>query len=316
MDRLCMVLSGECDYERLLVPDCGPFYSRALGMESVAINEATWSPATAWIIDTRLTKEEVSVVTAAIRANPSTRFLIYVVDPYWETAEKTNQLHFAFRCAAFPNVGYLSPYQSEEVVGFLADAGSARKAFFVSPYAYNRENEVDFDETWTRRKRGIALAGIPNQSIYPYRSFLHRKRPRDVRLWGKVGVLQHPGYPDLGMSLSHDKVGESFVQWLAGYESCYLCPSRCRLEFIKYRECAYAGCCPVGAAPGTMTGELSDLIVPLDWQDYRAKRDRWLAMSPNDLKNRALAYREAMRRERDPQLLRSQLMERLADWRI
>jgi hypothetical protein len=118
------------------------------------------------------------------------------------------------------------------------------------------------------------------------------------------------------MSLSHDKVGESFVQWLAGYESCYLCPSRCRLEFIKYRECAYAGCCPVGAAPGTMTGELSDLIVPLDWQDYRAKRDRWLAMSPNDLKNRALAYREAMRRERDPQLLRSQLMERLADWRI
>jgi hypothetical protein len=315
MKRLCMVLSGECGYERLLVPDCGPFYAQALGIDCVKLCEASWSPDCAWIIDTRLTEEEVGVVTAAIRANPSTRFLIYVVDPYWETADKTNQLHFAFRCAAFPNVGYLSPYQPEEVVGFLADAGNARNAFFVSPYPYNRENEVDFEETWAKRRRGVALAGIPNQSIYPYRSFLHRKRRTDVRLWGKVGVLQHPGYPDLGMSLSHDMVGESFVQWLAGYESCYLCPSRCRLEFIKYRECAYAGCCPVGAAPDTMTGELADLIVPLDWQDYRSKRDRLLAMSRNDLKERARAYREAMRRERGPELLRSQLTERLAAWR-
>ncbi len=310
-----MVLSGECDYSRLLVPDCGPFYAKALGIDCVKLCEASWSPDCAWIVDTRLTGDEVAIAATAIRANPSTRFLIYVVDPYWETAEKTTQLHFAFRCAAFPNVGYLSPYQPEEVIGFLADAGNARNAFFVSPYPYNRENEVCFEETWAKRKRGVALAGIPDQSIYPFRSLIHRKRRADVRMWGKVGLLQHPGYPDLGMSLSHNRVGDSFVQWLAGYESCYLCPSRCRLEFIKYRECAYAASCPVGASPRTMSEMLSKLIVPLDWQDYRFKRDHWLAMSPNDLEERALAYREAMRRERNPDLLRGQLMERLAAWR-
>jgi hypothetical protein len=316
MCNLVFVLSEVCNYERLIGQDCGPFYSKALGIDSVALNEASWSSATVWIIDTRLTEQEISVVTAAIRAKPATRFLIYVVDPYWETAEKTDQLHFAFRCATFPNVGYLSPYQPEEVVNFLADAGNARKAFFVSPYAYNRENEMHFEDTWTRRRRGVALTGIPNESVYPYRSFLHRKRRNDLRLWGKVEVLQHPGYPDLGMTLAHDIVGDSFVQWLAGHESCYLCPSRCRLEFIKYRECAYAGCCPVGVMPRTMSSELASLIVPLDWQDYQAKRDFWLGMSRYELKEKAWAYREAMRRERDPQLLRTQLLERLAAWRI
>lgn len=311
-----MVLSGECDYGRLLVPDCGPYYSNALGIESVVVGKADWSAGTAWIIDTRLSEEEIVTVADAIRQNPTTRFLVYVVDPYWENAAKTAQLHFAFRCAALPNVGYLSPYQPEEVVEFLADAALSRAAFFVSPYPYNREDEVDFDETWTERRRGTALAGIPNESIYPYRSFMHRKRRGDPRLWGRVGVLRHPGYPDLGMTLSHDKVGPSFVEWLAGYESCYLCPSRCHLEFIKFRECAYAGCCPLGAAPGTMSPELASLITPLDWRDYRAKRNRWLDMSRTELKERAHAYREAMRKERDPALLRSQLMEKLAAWRI
>lgn len=311
-----MVLSGECDYGRLLVPDCGPFYSNALGIESVVIGKADWSAGTVWIIDTRLSEEEIVTVADAIRQNPATRFLVYVVDPYWENAAKTAQLHFAFRSAAIPNVGYLSPYQPEEVVDFLADGALSRKAFFTSPYAYNRENEVDFERTWMGRRRGMALAGIPNPTVYPYRSFIHRKRLYDLRLWRKVGMLRHPGYPDLGMTLSHDRVGPSFIEWLAAYESCYLCPSRCHLEFLKYRECAYAGCCPVGAAPGTMSPELAGLIVLLDWQDYRAKRNRWLGMSSAELKERAQGYREAMRKERDPASLRSQLMKKLAAWRI
>jgi hypothetical protein len=65
-----------------------------------------------------------------------------------------------------------------------------------------------------------------------------------------------------------------------------------------------------------MSNELASLIIPLDWQDYRCKRDRWLTLSRAELKDRALAYREAMRKERDPALLRSQLMEKLAAWRI
>lgn len=311
-----LVLSDLCDYERLIVPDCGPAYSKALGIESVVLSKADWTDSRVWVLDNRLTEDEWHEVMRVIAANRHTKFLARIIDPYWENAAKTAQLHFAFRCASFSNVGYLSPYQAEEAVDFLADAALSRKAFFVSPYPYDRSQEVGFDESWEARSRGMALAGIPNATIYPYRSFMHRKRRSDLRLWGRVGVLRHPGYPDLGMALSHNKVGPSFVEWLAAYESCYLCPSRCHLEFIKYRECAYAGCCPVGAAPRTMSEELADLIMPLDWQDYRAKRNRWLGMSRAELKEQAQAYREAMRRERNPASLRSQLMEKLAAWRI
>jgi len=65
-----------------------------------------------------------------------------------------------------------------------------------------------------------------------------------------------------------------------------------------------------------MSGELSSLIVPLDWQGYQAKRDFWLGMSRAEIKKKAWAYREAMRKERDPQVLRTQLLESLAGWRI
>lgn len=315
-NNLVLVLSQQFNYEKLIVPDCGPAFSQGLGIETVKISEADWTSSRVWILDNRLSQAEWHEVLPAISENRQTKFLVRIIDPYWESAEKTSQLHFAFRCASLPNVGYLSPYQPEEVVGFLADAARSRNSFFVSPYPYERKHELDLDRASIRRRRGMALAGIPNQSIYPYRFFMDHKRKFDFRLWLKVSTLRHPGYPDLGMPLLHRKVGKSFIEWLAEYESCFLCPGRCHLEFLKYRECAYAGSCPVGAVPRTMSKELASLIVPLDWQDYRAKRDHWLRMSQEELKVRALAYREAMRKERDPDLLRTELLKQLPAWRI
>lgn len=316
MNRIVLLLSQEFNYDKIIVPDCGPFYSRSLGISSTKIETADWDPSVTWIVDNRMTEKELQIILHVISKKKQTKFLIRIVDPYWETAISTPQLRFAFKISSLHNVGFLSPYQPEEAVSFLFETSLISKKFFVSPYPYNKDDELEFESSWKRRKRGCALAGRPDKSIYPYRSFLRRKKWTDLRIWGKVGMLCHPGYPDLGVGLTHNKVGGSFISWLASYESAYLCPSRCHLEFLKYRECAYAGCCPIGAMPRTMSGELSSLILPLDWQGYQAKRDFWLGMSRAEIKKKAWAYREAMRKERDPQVLRTQLLERLAGWRI
>lgn len=64
-----------------------------------------------------------------------------------------------------------------------------------------------------------------------------------------------------------------------------------------------------------MSPDLARQIVPLDWTDYVGKRDAFLRMPPEELYQRAKAYREAFARDRDPARLRKKLCTEEAQWR-
>lgn len=312
---IALVLSDVCDHSKILVPDSGPDYGAAMGFEMVQLQDADWNPSRLWVIDLRLVDEEFAVVEAAIREHPETTFLLRMVDPYWESAIDKINTTIVFRHITTLNVGYVSGYQPEEATALLAEACKAQGKLFVCPNAYDKRREMPMDETWFMRARKIALAGAQDPKLYIHRAFFRRKVKTDFRWWGKVASLPHPGYADIGQKSTHAIKGDAFIRWMARHQMCFLCPGRCGFEFLKYRECAYAGCAPVGAVPKTVSKDVSRQIVPLDWTDYRSKRDTLLRMRPEELYARATAYRAAFARDRDPAVLRENLCVEVARWR-
>jgi hypothetical protein len=312
---IALVLSDVCDHSKILVPDSGPDYGEAMGFEMVQLRDADWNAARLWMIDLRLVEEEFRVVEEAIWKNPDTTFLLRMVDPYWESAIEKINTTVVFRHITTPNVGYVSGYQPEEATALLAEACNPKGKLFVCPNAYDQRREIPLDKAWFRRERKVALAGAQSPNLYTYRAFFRRKIRSDFRWWGKVSTLAHPGYADIGQAKSEPVKGDAFIAWMAGYQTCFLCPGRCGFEFLKYRECAYAGCAPLGAAPKTMSPDLARQIVPLDWTDYTDKRDAFLRMPQEELYQRAKAYREGFARDRDPAKLREKLCAEVAQWR-
>ncbi len=67
-------------------------------------------------------------------------------------------------------------------------------------------------------------------------------------------LLEHPGYPNIGEQLRHNLIFDKFVKFIGGYKYFFVDPSRADLEFLKYTECAYAGCLPVGTARRQLAG--------------------------------------------------------------
>ena len=314
-DKLHLIVSEKFNYKQTIVPDCGYEYAKALGISSVPISKADFSSSGIWILDNRIEETENALLLPLLAKHKKTKILIRVIDPYWETADATPHLHFAFKASRLPNVGFLSPYQPEEVVKFLFDNALQTGGFFVSPYPYEKESELEIEATWEKRSKKIALSGRRNANVYPYRESMYRKQWADLKMWGKFRILNHPGYPDLNNALLHKKVGRSFVEWLSKSEICYLCPSRCHLEFLKYRECAYAGCCPAGVPPKTMDTHPKDIFLRLELSDYHYNRDFVLKQSKQERMERALAFRQAMQRERDPKRLREKLLTELSAWK-
>ncbi len=312
---IAFVLSDVCDHNKILVPDSGPAYGEAMGYDAVQLRDADWNASRLWMIDLRLVEKEFAVVEDAIRKYPDTTFLLRMVDPYWESSMDKINTTIVFRHIATPNVGYVSGYQPEEATILLAEACKGSGKLFVCPNAYDKRREVPLDESWFRRERKIAFAGAQDPKVYTYRAFFRRKSKLDFRWWGKVATLPHPGYADIGRGVSTPVKGDDFIAWMARHQMCFLCPGRCHFEFLKYRECAYAGCAPVGAAPKTMSADVARQIVPLDWNDYRSKRDTLLSMRPEELYDRAKAYRAGFARDRDPAMLREKLCAEVARWR-
>lgn len=286
-----------------------------MGIPVVKFAEADWSPAQLWLIDLRLVGEEYARLEKVIRAHPQTTFLLRIVDPYWETCLQAINTRFIFQHALDSNVGIVSGYQPEEACQLLQDVCNATKKLFVCPNPYDKRKELPIDETWLLRKKTIGLAGAAGPSLYPYRTFLRRKRVLDPWLWGRVTVLSHPGYADIGDRSPCKVSGDSFIAWMAQFRFFYLCPGRCRLEFVKYRECAYAGCVPIGVPPKTMTPQTSKHMLPLDWTDYENQRNRILKIKKTDAMERAKNFRQAFAKDRDPQSLRERLVSEVLSWR-
>ena len=123
-------------------------------------------------------------------------------------------------------------------------------------------------------------------------------------------MLEHPGYPDIGHEQKHEQIGARYVKHLARYAFMFVSPSRCRLEFLKYGECAAAGCVPLGVLPRGFPRAAAEAFVELDFSStFRLERSvrRALQMPADEVRDRARAYRAALRTARDAAALNETL---------
>ena len=301
--KLAYVVSAKFDYHSYICPDVGPAYASALGIQVLSFSGVSYGEDYIYIIDPQLSGAEVAALRSVI-FNHDTRIVFRIIDPYWPPQDTNPLRSLAFEAASLRESCVLSAYQPSEIVDLLAKVYGPKR-FHVSPYPYDVSKEIPFD--WSHRKRMIAITGNHNPSLYPVRALARRKRVTSP-LWRAFTTnLSHPGYMNAfgGQAL----VGDRYIRYLSQHMMMYLCPSRARLEFLKYRECAYAGCCPVGQSPEGFPVSASDSILNVSLTAFKEQFRKIRHTTPEELLDRSTRYRLSLAQERSPSLIKDRLLK-------
>jgi hypothetical protein len=305
MNRVVYVISSTQEYWEA-IRDVGPMYAKDIGLPCVRFDDWTGENGAIAIFDQRLSPSEVVRLRVAGERDPGIRVILRFVDPFYEGILGREFASLAFEWSRRPQTAVLSAYEPKEVVSFLKDA-YGRHRFHVSQYPYLQASELS--RSWGTRERKVIISGNNAPGMYPWRSFARLKRHRSLA-WRRMSRdLAHPGYL---ASKAQGVTGVEYLQLLADHQMMLVCPGRSLLEFMKYRECALAGCVPVGMAADGLPPDAAACVLPFEWTDFRGSMTRLRALSSSDLEDIATAYRKAMRTFRDPLLLRSQLMDWIA----
>jgi hypothetical protein len=257
--KIIYLLSDIFDYTCLVCDDAGPEYAQAMNWDCLYLsNFPVPDKDHVFIIDNRVQPQDLHVIEAIIKQNTNVKFFLKIVDPYLENSEHY-YYQFLSRLSSLTNTGLLSVYQAVELTASLKSQFNDR--FVHLPYPYLAFKEVNAPP----KKNKIIISGAVNQAVYPYRTAIWQKVTRSVTRLFFFYILRHPGYIDLspGVKHRHSFIGESFIQKLSQYKYMLLCSSRCGIEFLKFNECAYAGCLPVGHAPNTYPEHIKALFLQL-----------------------------------------------------
>lgn len=301
-----LLLSQEFDYDTMITCDAGPQYALRMGWHCDRLGRADEYMDWVTVIDNRITAAECDRLEAYLIAHPDRLFLLKVVDPFREGCESHWYYRFLFRVKDLPHVSFLSVYQPTEIVADLDDATGNRK-MAVIPYPF--QDEYGITAPLKQRKKQLIVSGALHFRLYPERQQLQRQVRRNPLLWSKVHRLKHPGYPDTGQSQRHRVIGKAYVEYLSRFQFMFVSPSRCGLEFLKYGECAYAHCIPVGKPPETFGGRLRSTFLDLDLDHLARSLRRIFSIPLAELEEIADRYYEAMQAERNPALLNAHLDE-------
>ena len=241
--------------------------------------------------------------------NRKVLFILRLCDP-WEHGSTHYWYRFVYEMLDHPRVHVMLNYQPAEITALFASR-ARRSQFVFAPYVYQAALELPIAHD--QRKHRILFSGARDTRIYPLRNNMARTSTWWIPLRLMRETLDHPGYPDLkGTPVTHEIVGADYVDWLARFRFAAVCSSRCRLEFLKYREFAYAGVVPVGDMPATLLDCPGDAWVP--WRRNFVALTRSLrAMA--DTGERAEKFRKFMREHRNAKAMRGMLtrqLERLA----
>ena len=299
-------MSGKRDYSLLICADAGPQYAESLGWQYDKFNNiSSYLTKDIWIfIDTRLYDDEYESLYYIISNNPDSKFVLTVTDPYFELSIDQPLYKLLFKSVNLDNVLYLSRYQPTELVKFL-ETIKGKQSLITLNYPYLIKNQRDFGD-YTNRKNKIIFSGSISSSLYPERYLFWRRMTRS--LWRfKIDVLPHPGYPDVGMSLRHSIINDNYLDHLSGFKLMFVSPSRCSLEFLKYAECAYAGCVPIGKAPETFDQELKKYFIELHFDDLNRSLRKVFSIPGDECLDIAVGYRREMSKQRSPELLNDKL---------
>ncbi|MFT3722176.1 MAG: hypothetical protein QM773_01215 [Hyphomonadaceae bacterium] len=241
---ITFILSDAFDYEDYLLDDAGPRFAAMYGWRTERLSNCSFQPHQIYVVDWYLSDAEFATIQSQALKHPSAIFSIHVVDP-WPHIRGTAAYRYLTQHHSSPNALLSGPYVPTENIAHIY----ARNPRFVfTPYLYEPERERNIDHL--RRKSTILLSGNIGFPDYPVRHAISVNSKINPLFWGSIERLKHSGY-SMG-NLQHAAVREQYIDQLASHKFAVVCSSRLRLEFLKYRELAYAGCVPVGDLPGTL----------------------------------------------------------------
>jgi hypothetical protein len=309
--QIRFITANDASLARLICRDAGPTYAESLHLPWANVEALMAHPA--WtkdtiIIDHVLNDAEVPPVREFIERQ-STLVFLKVVDSYWSRATKGKNISSYSRLVethcAFPNVAILTPYEPREWLKSTVDQNKARVLILPFPYVTAAERPITLDNFAARFDRAI-LTGALSGRKYPRRAMVRRLRYFLPRYRKNFDLLGHPGYPNLGEARRHRLIYDEFVKYIAGYKYFFVCPSRADMEFLKYTECAYAGCFPIGAPAASLPAAAQRLFLDTgaflnSMREPAAARDR--RHYPM-----ALEYRKIMAESRRSEALRERLI--------
>ncbi len=299
-----LILSQEFDYSRLIAYDAGPVYAMGMGWKYDFLNNIELYQNSIKIIDSRITESECFEIESYLQLNKNSFFLFKIIDPYQESCPNNYYYHFFLRIKNFENVFFLTPYIPQEAIQELNIITMGKKVIF-SPYPFN--DIYNIEDNLASRTKKIIFSGSSNPSVYPYRVQFLKKVKFNPCLYNKVSILRHPGYPDVGDKLVHEIIGDKYIEYLSQFMFMFISPSRCGLEFLKYSECAYAHCVPVGKSPLSFSPQLKKFFIELNFDDLYRSIKRIFSMPVSELEDLSKQYYLTYQQERNPELLNSQL---------
>lgn len=260
MDRIIYVISSALDYKKLICNDAGPEYANAMGWSTLQLNEKMeFDKNEIYVIDNRISATECLSLGKIIDRNPKIHFVLKIVDPYIEHLDNY-YYQWVMNMVIAPNVQLFTVYEPKEFTKVVANF--TKNPIIYVPYAYDKNKEIDLEKL-KDRKNQVIISGAVNSQYYPKRAIIWQKSRHSLSR-PFYPTLNHPGYLEMTNILpSHQFIGSSYVDYLSKYKYMLLCGSRCRIELLKFHECAYAGCLPIGEAPTA----LADIAVVFKFPD-------------------------------------------------
>lgn len=257
MNSFIYILSETIDYNKLICDDAGPGYARSMEWASVSLKDLkNVDSKYIYIIDNRVSENETLALSKIFTNNPLAKFIIKIVDPFLENFDHFYYL-WAFKMVTLDNVNLLSVYECKELTSFISKVSG--KSIIYAPYPYDQAKEISLNNL-NKRSNKIIISGSVNGQFYPFRSSIWLKSRRSLSRF-LFSILKHPGYAEIhNQDFSHNYVRDNFIKYLSNYKHMLLCGSRCEIELLKFHECAYAGCLPVGKCPSTFPEEIKDLF--------------------------------------------------------
>lgn len=263
--KLVYLLSDTFNYSNLICDDAGTGYATAMNWNYLKLSDLKdLNSDTAFVVDNRIEESDLPLLKNIIAENAHLTFLLKIVDPY---IENTDHYYYRFlsEMSTARNTYLLSVYTAQELTRKLKDQFVNR--FIHLPYPYLQQKEIIFKR---ERKNKIIIAGSINSVIYPYRYEIWKKVTRSFTRFIFFSILKHPGYIDLrpGQKYGHNITDKNFIDHLSGYKYMLMCPTKFHLELLKFNECAYAGCIPVGLPPDSYPQSVKDVFLSLGAEHF------------------------------------------------
>lgn len=256
--KVAYVISSKFDYENLICADAGPGFAEDYGWPAGTISRWRGESYDVHVVDHRFPADELDELRTFIDEQKGL-FVLRLCDPYWEYARNHWWYGFVAEMLDRSRIHAMLNYQPAEITALFASR-ARRSQFVFAPYVYRAESELSLEHA--HRRSAVLFSGARNRRLYPLRSEMARTAAWWVPLRLRSTMLEHPGYPDIGQRRRHAVIGGRYLELLSGFRFAAICSSRCRLEFLKYREFAYAGVVPVGDMPSTLLDCPTDAWIP------------------------------------------------------